>query len=396
MSTTGLNVLIVARYADRRGGADVYSEALATHLAKQNDVSLLCHSASDKVHRACNVFEIVEPSYRDIKVFWRIAPILYQRHWRNAINSLNAITPDVIISSMPLSSNDLRNRFSETPLVYLPHSRIAPVEATDIETNSRVQWKIARRLYSQCEKWSLINATTVRFTKGNERELRSYYDLSSDATFQIISAPVEWVSDEERLEVGNPLRFVSVGRLVESKNLLWLVGQMSKLRTFDWEWTIVGDGPQRSELQSAVANAGLEDQVTFRGFCEDISDVYRAADLQLFPSKRESLGLVILEAMAFGVPTLAFDPNGAGIQTASDEVIVQGVDGFLAKNEVQYSRLIHDIIEQPQELLKIGEAGRRKVLNHHTWATVSASWQKLLNRLVRRSDVSEVKEPIHV
>ncbi len=386
MSRSGLNILMIARYADRRGGADVYTEALATQLAQRcNNVSLLCHSASKKVHEACKVKEINEPNYHDVRALWRFAPLFYQRHWRQAINRFESNSPDVIISSMPLSSEDLRRRFPETPLVYLPHSRIAPVEATDIESGSRVQRSVARRLYAHWEKWSLIHAAkTVRFTAGNEQMLRSYYDLPVETGFHLIPASVEFIDAAKQSKTENPIRLVSVGRLVESKNLLWLIQQMPKLNSIDWHWTIAGDGPQRSELESAVARFGIEEQVTFLGFCEDVSAVYRSADLQLFPSKRESLGLVILEAMAFGVPTLAFEPDGNIFQTASDEIVQHGVDGILAKSESEFFQLIDDSIADPQQLLEFGETGRQKVQSHHSWEKVSARWQDLLNSLANR------------
>ena len=396
LSTAALKILIVARYADRRGGADVYTEALATQLAKENEVSLLCHSASERVHQACNVTEIVEPTYRDIKALWRFAPMFYQRHWHNSINRLNLSTPDVVISSMTLSNADLSNRFPKTPLIYLPHSRIAPVEAADIESGSRIQRTVARRLYAQSEKWSLVNAaTTVRFTKGNERELRSYYDLPTAGRFHIISAPVESISTEKRNKTGRPLRFVSVGRLVASKNLRWLIEQMASLGSSNWHWTIVGDGPQQSELKAVAKRCGTEAQISFPGFCDNVGDVYRSVDLQLFPSKRESLGLVILEAMAYGVPTLAFKPDGKSFQTASDEVIVDRIDGMLAKNESEFLRIVTDSIGQPLQLLKMGEAGRQKVLDQHTWEQVATAWQGLLSQLVGIESSVREREAVH-
>jgi len=272
-----LNVLIVARYADRRGGADVYTEGLAAKLSEENNVSLLCHEASSKVHESCCVTEISEPSFHTTPALWRLAPLRYQRHWQQAIKRIEVNSPDVIVSSMPLSSKDLLNRFPGTPLVYLPHSRLAPVEASDIAADSRIQRSVARRLYHRCEKWSLNHAaTTVRFTNGNARELRSFYGLSSKANFSIVPAPVEHVGPAKIRPAKSPVKLVSVGRLVESKNMHWLLDCLAKIKSEAWSFAIVGDGPQRAQLERRAEQLQIADRVTFAGFCENVGDIAKA------------------------------------------------------------------------------------------------------------------------
>ena len=174
-----LKILVLARFADRRGGADVYTESLTTQLAERgHTVYLFCHSASPAVHASCQVFEFPDSDSSQLKLIWRLASWFYQRHWRKFLADHSDLKPDVIISSMPLSSGDVKNSFRGVPWVYLPHSRIAPVEATAEISESGLQKRFTRRLYSRWERWTILNAsTTIRFTAGNETALRSYYRL---------------------------------------------------------------------------------------------------------------------------------------------------------------------------------------------------------------------------
>ncbi|MEF2244990.1 MULTISPECIES: N-acetyl-alpha-D-glucosaminyl L-malate synthase BshA [unclassified Paenibacillus] len=87
---------------------------------------------------------------------------------------------------------------------------------------------------------------------------------------------------------------------------------------------LVGEGPEQSKIQHKVQSLGLEDKVSFLGKQEDVAQVISMADVLLLPSEKESFGLVALEAMACGVPTIG--SNAGGIP----ELVTHGVTGFLS------------------------------------------------------------------
>jgi N-acetyl-alpha-D-glucosaminyl L-malate synthase BshA len=86
----------------------------------------------------------------------------------------------------------------------------------------------------------------------------------------------------------------------------------------------VGEGPDLAKASSRVHELGLQDRVFFLGKRENVSGIVRIADLMLLPSEKESFGLVALEAMAAGVPTIGSDAGGI------PEVVAHGETGFLA------------------------------------------------------------------
>ncbi|MFD0680886.1 MULTISPECIES: N-acetyl-alpha-D-glucosaminyl L-malate synthase BshA [unclassified Paenibacillus] len=87
----------------------------------------------------------------------------------------------------------------------------------------------------------------------------------------------------------------------------------------------VGEGPELSKVLCKVKEKGLLDRVTFCGKQDDVAQLLSLSDVMLLPSEKESFGLVALEAMACGVPTVASDAGGI------PELITHGESGFLAE-----------------------------------------------------------------
>ncbi|SYX84557.1 N-acetyl-alpha-D-glucosaminyl L-malate synthase BshA [Paenibacillus alvei] len=86
----------------------------------------------------------------------------------------------------------------------------------------------------------------------------------------------------------------------------------------------VGEGPDMPKVQCRIRELGLEDRVHFLGKQDEIAQVISLADVLLLPSEKESFGLVALEAMACGVPTIGSEAGGI------PELVSHGETGFLA------------------------------------------------------------------
>ncbi|RXZ80253.1 N-acetyl-alpha-D-glucosaminyl L-malate synthase BshA [Paenibacillaceae bacterium] len=88
---------------------------------------------------------------------------------------------------------------------------------------------------------------------------------------------------------------------------------------------LVGEGPELTKIQCKINNMGLENSVHFLGKQDDVAQVISIADLMLLPSEKESFGLVALEAMACGVPTIGSRAGGI------PELITHGITGYLSE-----------------------------------------------------------------
>jgi L-malate glycosyltransferase len=87
---------------------------------------------------------------------------------------------------------------------------------------------------------------------------------------------------------------------------------------------MIGDGPERSDAESACRELGIHDAVRFLGKLEAVEEVLSVADLFLMPSEKESFGLAALEAMACEVPVISTNTGGL------PELNIQGVTGFMS------------------------------------------------------------------
>ena len=119
-----------------------------------------------------------------------------------------------------------------------------------------------------------------------------------------------------------PHRVVFIGRLDPIKripDLLQAVAQLGNLVKLD----IFGEGPQRSLLLQQLRKLNIDDVVHLRGPISDPRQALRDAELLVLPSEAEGFGLVLIEAMAAGVPVVATDVPGI------NEVVKNGVTGTL-------------------------------------------------------------------
>lgn len=115
---------------------------------------------------------------------------------------------------------------------------------------------------------------------------------------------VSWVKKECSEAVS---RFLFVGRLTKRKGLHVVLEALGGLSRNDWILDVVGDGPQRTELEEQAQRLSLADRVFFHGF-QDNPDIWMSeCSCFLFPSLEEGMGLTLMRAIQMDVPALASD-----------------------------------------------------------------------------------------
>jgi glycosyltransferase involved in cell wall biosynthesis len=131
--------------------------------------------------------------------------------------------------------------------------------------------------------------------------------------------------DQLNIEAETPVVGI-VCRLVEQKGVSYGLKAFAQVLAYipAAQLLIAGDGPLRSALEAEAAALGLGDAVRFLGWRDDVAQLMNAFDLLLVPSLWEGFGLVILEAMAHQIPTVA------SAVSAIPEIVVDGETGLLA------------------------------------------------------------------
>jgi glycosyltransferase involved in cell wall biosynthesis len=125
-----------------------------------------------------------------------------------------------------------------------------------------------------------------------------------------------------------PFRLVTVARLSSRKNIGGLLDTLSALHANDFTLTIVGDGPNRAALEQKTQRLGLSDCVTFRGQLdrESVRSALWNAHAFVLPSHEETFGVVLLEAMATGIPVVATACGGPEDIVAEDTGLLVPTD----------------------------------------------------------------------
>lgn len=146
---------------------------------------------------------------------------------------------------------------------------------------------------------------------------------------------------------GRNYLFCTVSRMAEEKNLLFLLRGLSALKEQigdSFRCLMIGDGPQKKELEEYARRYGVKEQTVFLGAVsnEQIADYYAACDLFVFSSQTETQGIVLLEAMAAGLPVVALQATG------SSDVVKDGYNGFLTQaDETVWARAIQKALRSP-------------------------------------------------
>lgn len=170
-------------------------------------------------------------------------------------------------------------------------------------------------------------------------------------------------------------------------NLIALKGHDDTIKAFaqlvnsgvtDIRLKIAGRGPLETELKDLVERLGISSYVDFLGYVpyEKIAELMRNARLFCLPSWYEALGCVYLEAMASEIPTIGCYGNGI------DEVITDGLDGFLVDNKnVQQIFEKMKMIFQGKAYENVGVKARKTVEGNYKWIDSAKNLLKLYGEI---------------
>lgn len=182
---------------------------------------------------------------------------------------------------------------------------------------------------------------------------------------------------------GEPGYLLFVGRLRIRKGVEVLLEALRELRGPRGDHSgarlrIAGDGEHRAALERRVDELGLRDAVSFLGSCDGprVRTLLRGAAALVVPSTYEGMPLVVLEAMDAGVPVVASAVSGI------PEVVVGGETGWLVPPEdpETLAGALAEVLSDPAEARRRGEAGRRRVEERYRPARAAAAWRVLMER----------------
>jgi glycosyltransferase involved in cell wall biosynthesis len=188
----------------------------------------------------------------------------------------------------------------------------------------------------------------------------------------------------------------AAGRLSPEKGFDQFITAAARVAREDPEvgFVLFGDGPLREMLARQVVRCGLEGTLVMAGFRPDVERFLPCCDLAVLSSWTEGLPVIVLEALAAGVPVVATAVGG------TPEVVHEGVNGHLVPpgdTDALAQRIVTALADEGQRR-GMGERGRQLIREQFTFATQARAYEQLFAEIVdgqasQRDCRSEIHEP---
>ena len=163
---------------------------------------------------------------------------------------------------------------------------------------------------------------------------------------------------------GEPVILCSVGRLAEIKNYRTLIAAFHEVRKHQAgiKLLLVGDGPERMQLEETIADLKLDNDVFMPGFSQEVLSILKQVNVFILPSFFEGISIAMLEAMSVGLPVIASRVGG------NIELIEDGRNGFLFApddREALVSSILTLVADKSLQE-KFSKANRLKFIEHYS------------------------------
>ena len=258
---------------------------------------------------------------------------------------------------------------------------ISTIHATESGRNSGIHDETQR--YINDSEWMLTYESSEVIVNSNymKNEVQRLFGLPYDkinvipngVNLQLFSNVNIDYDFRRQYAMDNEKIILYVGRLVYEKGIQNLIAAMPKIleRYHDSKLIICGRGGMIDELREQVKYLGIENKVYFAGYCDSkkMQKMYKCADVAVFPSTYEPFGIVAIESMLSGTPTIVSDVGGL------NEIIEHGVTGMksYAGNANSVADSVLALLFDPKLCFNISQNAIKKVKENYNWSKITDS-----------------------
>lgn len=357
-------------YFDTNGIVTILERLEQWAVATGHDVTIVTATGDREIRRdgfisLPVITEFGLPAYPDYALHFPSCLSVLELARTEAYDLIHVVTPGPVGISALLAA-----RLLGIPLLGSYHTQLPEYARilTGNESLERVLWEFMRYFYSKCERILVPSQLQLDdlARRGFAAERLGLLPAGVD-TRQFNPARRSDAFREAASAKGKTL-FLYVGRISREKDLDILADAYRRVLAADPKVRLafVGDGPMRAELE-----AGLGASAHFTGVLrgEELAAAFASADVFVFPSATDTLGCVVLEAMASGLPTIVTDGGGAR------ESVREGETGLVARagNAADFATKMASLA---------GDARLRRAMGARARAAaLEVSWDKAFEKL---------------
>ena len=279
---------------------------------------------------------------------------------------------------------------------------VATIHATESGRNSGIHDETQR--YINDTEWMLTYEATEVIVNSNfmKGHVQSLFGLPFDkinvvpnginlTNFNGIERDYDF---RRQYAMDNEKIILYVGRLVYEKGIQHLISAMPKILNsyHDVKLVIAGKGGMLEDLKAQAQAMGIADKVYFTGYLnsKQVQKIYKCADIAVFPSTYEPFGIVALEAMLAGVPTVVSDIGGL------NEIVAHGIDGMksYAGNSNSIADSVLNLLYDRQLASNVAKKAKQKVKEEFNWTKIAQDTHYTYEKAICKTVAEKQREEI--
>ncbi len=279
---------------------------------------------------------------------------------------------------------------------------VATIHATEAGRNSGIHNESQR--YINDTEWLLTYEATEVIVNSNfmKGHVQSLFGLPFDkinvipnginlTNFNGIERDYEF---RRQYAMDNEKIILYVGRLVYEKGIQHLISAMPKILQGynDVKLVIAGKGGMLDDLKAQAEAMGIANKVYFTGYLnsKQVQKIYKCADVAVFPSTYEPFGIVALEGMLAGVPTVVSDVGGL------DEIVDHGVNGMksYAGNPNSIADSVLTVLYDKQLAANMAKKAKQKVKEEFNWTKIAQDTHYIYEKAICKTVAEKQKQEI--
>ena len=384
-----MRILIIHRSFALVGGAERVITDKANYLANEGHQLMLVsyeqgnHPLPYELHQSvqyrdldCRFFTLSKYSApKHLYLYFRL-----KKRFRNNLRSVvHEFKPEVVVlaSDWQTLMGAVIDSVNPVPVIAEFHNTYDYVMRKVGTSEGWLKAKLTQQYYRQTIKYLGKCVQLVTLTEGDANCWRQHFD-----NVTVIPNPLTYYPDVIDDIPKDHGRIIFVGRFNHEKRIDRLITAFSMIadKYPGWHVDIFGDGNEKENLLRQIAEMQLENRVIIHEPTKAIYDEYKRSEMLVLCSEHEASPLVLVEAMACGVPCVSLDcPNGPR------EIITDGKTGLLAENDnvEDLSAKIEWMIIHESERNEMGQTAREFAATRQLHV-VMTKWERLYNSCIAK------------